>query len=430
MSLDRQKQPEIYPIHSAKVPEVNSFPLQNGLQLYYLNSGAQDVLKIEFLFKAGFRDEKIKGLASVTASMLFEGTGNFTSKEIHENLDHLGVFFETNTGMDFTSVVFFSLRKHLQKLLPLVNEIILNANFPENELKLLLKKRIKSLRVNQKKNEYLARKLFLATLLGKEHPYTQDLNESDYNAISQDQLFSFYRDKLNPGNCIVLVSGKTQSEDLNNIAEHFGNNPLKNTTGIFTGTIPFSSSSQKQNNLIRPKTVQASIRIGKILFTRNHTDYPGFKVLNEILGGYFGSRLMSNIREEKGYTYGIGSALIPSRDFGIFMIATDSKGEMTEKVLEEIYKEINILRKEPVSNDELNRVKNYMLGGFLASLSSPFSQMDKFSTIYESGLDYSFYRRYIEILRNITPEEIQQLAVKYLEPEKLMEAVVGPGDVL
>src|SRR3990167_3355313 len=162
MSLDRQKQPEIYPIHSAKVPEVNSFPLQNGLQLYYLNSGAQDVLKIEFLFKAGFRDEKIKGLASVTASMLFEGTGNFTSKEIHENLDHLGVFFETNTGMDFTSVVFFSLRKHLQKLLPLVNEIILNANFPENELKLLLKKRIKSLRVNQKKNEYLARKLFLA----------------------------------------------------------------------------------------------------------------------------------------------------------------------------------------------------------------------------------------------------------------------------
>ena len=148
-------------------------------------------------------------------------------------------------------------------------------------------------------------------------------------------------------------------------------------------------------------------------------------MLNTILGGYFGSRLMANIREDKGYTYGIGSGLASFVNGGYFAVSTEVGADVTKQTLEEIYKEIAILRKDLVSSNELETVRNYILGHFLRSVDGPFSLADKFKGIWEFGLDYSYFDNYFAAVKTVTPKELRDLANKYLKEEDLIECVVG-----
>jgi predicted Zn-dependent peptidase len=165
--------------------------------------------------------------------------------------------------------------------------------------------------------------------------------------------------------------------------------------------------------------------MGRKLFTRSHPDYFKMMVLNEILGGYFGSRLMRNIREEKGLTYGISSNLFTLQKEGYLLIGTDVKREFTSLTIEEVYKEMNILRTEPVGEEELETVKNYMAGSFAGSLSTPFALADHFKAIYFDGLTYDFYEHYIENILNTSAQQLQDLANQYLTDNSMLVVIAG-----
>ncbi|HRH66403.1 MAG TPA: insulinase family protein, partial [Bacteroidia bacterium] len=171
--------------------------------------------------------------------------------------------------------------------------------------------------------------------------------------------------------------------------------------------------------------VQSAIRIGRRLFNRNHPDYPGMAVLNTVLGGYFGSRLMSNIREDKGYTYGIGSALVSMKQEGYFFISTEVGADVTVPALTEIYKEIDLLKTELVEEEELAMVRNYMRGTFLKGIENAFHLADRFRSLHLHGLGYDYYQKYLEKVRTIQPDEIKALANKYLDSGAFYELVVG-----
>jgi zinc protease len=162
-----------------------------------------------------------------------------------------------------------------------------------------------------------------------------------------------------------------------------------------------------------------------LAINRKHEDFSGLQILNTVLGGYFGSRLMNNIREDKGYTYGIGSGISSLQQAGYLFMATEVGADVCSAALTEIYKEIELLKNEPIGEEELNLVRNYMLGSMLGSLENVFSHADKFKNIYFSGLDYDYYTNYIATVKAITAEDLLAIANKYLTTDHFIEVVIG-----
>jgi predicted Zn-dependent peptidase len=171
--------------------------------------------------------------------------------------------------------------------------------------------------------------------------------------------------------------------------------------------------------------LQTALRIGKILFNKEHEDYIAFTILNTILGDYFGSRLMKNIREDKGFTYGIGSFLSEIRHTGYFIIATEVGKDFTEQTTEEIKKEIDRLQTELISDEELNLVRSYLLGQILKSADGPYATMDLYTAVEQHDMDLEFYNRYIHGIRTITPSELLEMARKYLNWDSFSVISVG-----
>ena len=187
----------------------------------------------------------------------------------------------------------------------------------------------------------------------------------------------------------------------------------------------FEKKPGKDYYLERPDALQSAIRLGQISVNRSHPDFVGIQVLSTILGGYFGSRLMANIREDKGYTYGIGAGLSAFKHTGCFVIASEVGVAVCEAALEEIRKEMTLLQQEPVSAEELDLVRNYILGSFLGSLENTLSHADKFKNIYFSGLGYDYYDRYIKTVKSITSDTLQGLAQQYFNFDDMQRVVVG-----
>ena len=171
--------------------------------------------------------------------------------------------------------------------------------------------------------------------------------------------------------------------------------------------------------------LQSAIRIGKLMFNKTHPDFQSLQVLNTVYGGYFGSRLMSNIREDKGYTYGIGSGLVSLQHGGYFFITTEVGVDVTAKAIKEIYFEMDRLRKEKITTDELQLVKNYLLGTFLRSVDGPFAMADRFKGILNYNLGYDYFDRYIATIRAVSASDLMGLANTYFDKDSMIELVVG-----
>jgi predicted Zn-dependent peptidase len=206
---------------------------------------------------------------------------------------------------------------------------------------------------------------------------------------------------------------------------HFGKGDWGQAKAASKSLVPAMSSTHQKTLVEKSDAIQSAIRVGRILFNKTHPDYFKFQVLNTILGGYFGSRLMANIREDKGYTYGIGSGLNSLLHSGYFFISTEVGADVTTKALDEIHKELKLLREDLVSESELETVRNYILGQFLRSVDGPFALAEKFKAVYEFGLDYSYYDKYFHAVKTVTPAEIRDLANKYFQEKDLIECVAG-----
>jgi len=422
--LDRNKSPQINQIKKIDILRASETKLKNGIPVYHLNAGTQDLVKIELLFPAGMWHQPSPLVGSGASTMLNEGTSKRSAKEIAEMVDYYGAFLHTEITHDFATVGVHSLNKHLPSVLSIIEEIISDSVFPQNEWDVYIKNKQQAFIVNNKKVSFVSRKKFAELLFGNEHPYGHNVIEEDFDKLKREDAYNFYKQNYSAKDAIIVASGNVTDATLQLIEKHFGGiaSPL---------TPPFLEERGKRSEaggqyLIEKKdALQSAIRIGKMLFTKPHTDYPAMQVVNTIFGGYFGSRLMANIREDKGYTYGIGSAIVSFSHAGYFTISTEVGTEVTKDAIKEIYFELNKLQTEKVSESELSLVRNYMLGTFLRSIDGPFALADRFKGIHFSGLSYDYYDRYIETIRTITPEQILELANKYLKKEEMIELVVG-----
>lgn len=425
MTLDRVKAPNYKTIENIAIQKATLNTLHNGIKVYTVDAGSQELTKIEFLFKAGMYYQTQPLLASAANNLLETGTTRYTANQLSDNIDFLGSFFECAVEQDYASLALFSLNKYLDKSLSYVEDIIKNPTFPKDEFDIYLSNKKQKHLVNSEKVSIIARRRYAELIFGEQHPYGRDVKAKDFEQLSIERVKAFYQQFYHYKNCAIIASGKLPSNLIEILNTYFGQDNWGHAQEIIEPSISIHTTQQQKHFIEKKDAIQSAIRIGRLLFNKTHPDYFKFQVLNTILGGYFGSRLMANIREDKGYTYGIGSGLASLGQAGYFYISTEVGADVTKEALKEIYFEIKKLRNELVSDEELETVRNYILGQFLRSVDGPYALADKFKAVWEFGLDYKYFDDYLKAVKSVTPQEIKQLANTYLKEEDLIELVVG-----
>ena len=423
--MDRTIQPEIQPLKNFHIQTPVRTTLPNGIPLTVINAGEQEVVRMDVLFSGGRWQQSQKLQALFTNRMLREGTTKYTAATIAEKLDYYGSWLELSSSSEYAYITVYSLNKYLAKTLEVVESMIKEPLFPQKELQTILDTNIQQYLVNTSKVDFLAHRSLLKSLYGEQHPCGKIVMEEDYYTITPEVLREFYERHYHSGNCSIFLSGKVTDDIISRVTDIFGIPFGQYQLQMPKSSFPFAAIPEKRIFTEREDAMQSAVKMGCTTITREHPDYPKLRVLMTLFGGYFGSRLMSNIREDKGYTYGISAGVVFYPDSGLLIVSTETDNEYVEPLIQEVYHEIDRLHLDPVSAEELRIVRNYMLGEMCRSYESPFSLSDAWIFIATSGLKNDYFARSLQAVNEITPAEIQDLAQRYLCKETLKEVIAG-----
>lgn len=421
---DRKQAPEIVDAvnFDLRLKPAEKFTLKNGVEVYAVNAGAEEVLSLEWVFFAGNWYEEQNLVAATTNFLLRNGTSKRTAFQINEHFEYYGSYLNRSCYNETATITLHCLTKHVKELLPVVKEIITDSVMPLDELNIYKQNMKQRLKVSLKKSDFIASRLIDVYLYGEKHPYGKYSKAEDFDAVDREQLLAHYKKYYQEGKLILFVAGKLPADLPSLLDQYFGDLPNK---AITVEPIAIESTNEKKFRVTNDaEGVQGSIRLARPFPNRHHPDFMKAQVLNALFGGFFGSRLMSNIREDKGYTYGIHSFLQNHIHDTAWMISTEAGKDVCEATIAEVYKEMKDLREELVDEEELLLVRNYMMGGILGDLDGPFQIIARWKNIVLNNLTEQYFYDSLKTIKTISAEELQQLAQKYLRPEDFYELVV------
>jgi predicted Zn-dependent peptidase len=409
-----------------KLPECEKYSLKNGVEVYSIDLGALDTLMVNIIFSAGNCYEEKNLVAGATSHLLKNGTSRRNSFAINEHFEYYGSSLSRSCQNENAEMALHCLGKYAKELLPVMAELLMDSVFPQEELEIFRKNSQQRLSVSLKKSDFVAGRLIDSYLFGKNHPYGRYSSMEDYASLSREHLQAFYEKYYKHGNCFIIVAGKLLPDMKEQLESCFGNLPWKGWKEKDRepehAILP--AGEKKYRVINDQKGVQGSIRIARNFPGRKHSDFQEAGVLNNIFGGYFGSRLMANIREDKGYTYGIYSYLLNHVQESAWMISTEAGRDVCEAAIDEVFKEMNLLCEKIIEEEELQTARNFMVGLILGDLDGPFQVASRWKNIILNGLDENYFDRGIRIIKTIGGEELKELARKYLRPEEFYQLVV------
>jgi predicted Zn-dependent peptidase len=423
-NLDRAVAPPFQSIHHVSLPVIDKIFLDNGIALYAVPEENCDVVKLELVFRAGRWYEPKNLVSDITARMLREGTSQKTAREIADFFDFYGSNFHTESGAETATVSLHCLSKFLAEQLPLVFEVITESNFPEYELRTVINNRQQKLAVDLEKNDVLAYRELVQAVWGSEHPYGRVARTQDFEALTSEELKSFARSHYHAANCFILLAGKFRPSLLSYINNIFGQKNWLGTPVIPNG-FSVVGTPEKDIHIEKSESVQSAIQAGNISLNKKHPDFIPLMVANTIFGGYFGSRLMSNLREDKGYTYGVYSSIVSYPHGSFLNISAEVGKEFRASVFCEIEKEIYRMHHQPVHEEELQTVKNYLSGKILRSIDGAirFSETLKNLILHEQEVHH--IQHLLHKIRHISSEDIVHISRQYLHFEQMYKVSVG-----
>lgn len=400
------------------------FVLNNGIPVYLFSGGSQEVVQLELVFFSGNFYEAKTAVAGLTNSLIRCGTKTRTAFELSEAFDYYGSYFGASCFSETATITLHGLSKYLNKVLPLMRDLLTEATYPENELNIHRKNFKQRLVVNLKKCEFVAGRQIDEMLFGNKHPYGRKIELGDLDDITVEDIRSFYDRYYKNGSCAIFISGWLPNDVQQQLNLALGDLPLQRPDFVIP-ELPLAPATERIVRIENDSSsVQGAIRLATPFPNRHHADFNKAGVLNALFGGFFGSRLMSNIREDKGYTYGIYSFFKANMKQNAWLISTEAGKDVCEAAIEEIYKEMDRLCNEEVEEDELLLVKNYLLGAVLGTLDGPFQILGRWKNIILNNLDENYFSNSIHDIKTVTPAEIKALAQKYLQPENFFELVV------
>ncbi|RVU25786.1 insulinase family protein [Sandaracinomonas limnophila] len=420
--LNRSVPPVSHPIQAVAFPKPKTIELSNGIDLHIISLGDQEVFKLELVFPAGAIFANKPGISGLTAQLMKRGTQSLNSFELNEAFDFYGAYWDISNQLDNSTLTIYSLCKHLPNLLPLVLDILENSLISEAEFTNELEIEVQKNKHNWEKTSFAANQYFRKHLFAND-PYGRISNEQSLRAIEVNDLKLFYENFWKGSKPTIILSGKISNKEIEAVVKSFESLSFKQKTDLKTPELQIGKDQvfyqEKENAL------QTSIRFGKIGVQRTNPDYFKFAVLNTVLGGFFGSRLQKNIREEKGFTYGISSSNVALQRAAYWIVGTDVNKTNANQTIEEINKEIKKLQTELVSEDELSLVKNYLMGSFVGELTQAFEISEKVKIICLENLPNDFYDQFQSQILSCTSKDLIELANTYWEENQFFDIRVG-----
>lgn len=423
--LNRLAPPPTRPLGRVALPLAQVSHLPNGARLHVLPHEAQPVVRLQVVLPAGRWYDPAPGTSLLTARALLEGTRTRSARQIAEEVAFYGASLDCEQGFDRATLTLYCLSRHLGKLLPLVQDVLLNATFPVDELEQIKTRSIQNIRVERQKTSYQASERFARNLYGPQHPYGSVFDENTFRGIRSEAVSQFYNQAYNLARAEIFACGALEDEHLHLINELFSVSapatPLASLPAIATASAPHTDHVTVADSL------QASIRIGRLWPDAKHPNTHQLQVLVKVLGGYFGSRLMKNIREDKGLTYGIYASIAQREHASSCVIGSDVNAANAPVAIEEIHKELRRLQEELIPTDELETVKSYIQGKFLNELGTVFEQADKYRSIVLLGLPSEFHTHFLTEVDSVQPSQLLELAQHYLPPSDFVHVTAGPA---
>lgn len=421
---DRKKGVKVHPIQRLYIPPMDMYTFPNGTRVCEINLGSQDIIKMEIIHPAGRSAEKQKLISRATAALMREGCADKTSAMIAEEIDYHGSSIKTASNMDFSYSILYCLLRYADKGIRLMHEIYTQPTYPEEEIEKFKKLNIQKLKEELSKNEVLTYRHITEEIFGVDHAYGYNSTAEDYNNITREAILNHFNDLYGTDNRIIILSGKITDDIRKEVFRYFGNDFKAAQRPEY---IPVSASKAgRQLHITSNNEHQSALKTGFRLFDKNHPDHSAFFLANTILGGYFGSRLMTSIREESGYTYDIYSNMDQMLYDGCFYISTEAATEYVDPILKEIYHQMDIMKQEPVSPQELKMVKNYLMGNFMNVLDGPVNVSSFVKSMVLIGKQPEDFLTFTDEILEIQPDTIMEMAQKYFLKEKMIEIIVSP----
>jgi zinc protease len=424
--LNRLLPPPTHPLTDLTLPTPTVQHLPNGARLHQLANDAQPVVRLQVVLPAGKRQEAVPGLAQLAARLLTEGTATRSARQIADEVAFYGAALDCEAGPDRATLTLYCLARHLPTLLPLVCEVLAAPTFPEAELQQMKNRIGQSMRVERQKTNFRASEEFNRQLFGEDSPYGRPFDEESLNQRTADELRAFHAATYTPAGAEIILSGDVAALEAAVVAQLGQWQPV---AGVVPASIPTSYvTAEYPKGLVQVPvegSLQASLRVGSRWVSLVEEQTPELLLLVKILGGYFGSRLMRNIREDKGFTYGIQASVVSRELATALVIGTDVKGDSADATRREIAYELERLQTELLGDDELETVKNYTLGKLLGETATVFEQADKYRHILVQGLRPDYYQHLVRQTQAATAADLQALARTYLSPADMLVVVAG-----
>lgn len=418
--VDRSIQPQIVVPSNVKVIPYDATRSPLGVPIYKLDNGGYDVVRISLVFRAGVTQQDQPFLASSTINNITEGTTKHTAAEIADFIDYYGIIYDISVDMDYTIITVCTLKHFFDKALALIEDI-LHPTFPDYELKIYAAKKKQLIAMQRAKIAYVAQENLQNALFGDGNAYGKIYDTAEYDKLSSEKLNRFFQQHYTRENMFVVVSGDSTADDIAKIGGIVDLLPRGTKDTAFTP----QAMLKKDVYLEKAESVQSAIKMGCVLFNKQHPDFIGMQVVAKVLGGYFGSRLIMSLREDKGYTYGIFSNMVNTDATGYFIVAGEVIAAHTDDAVEAVFVEIERLHEELVGEQELTMVKSVMIGEIMRILDGPFGVADVLIENIQNGKDNDNINAIIAEIEGTTAERVRDLTKKYLTRETLSTIIVG-----
>ncbi|MFA8300413.1 MAG: M16 family metallopeptidase [Hyphomicrobiales bacterium] len=422
--MDRKKGVTPKAITDIKLSSPKKLELDNGIPLYITSGGSQEMSKIEIVFEAGSYYQELSGTSYLLGRMMKVGTKSYTSEDIDNIVDGHGALFSAIPEKDSLIVSLTTLNKHLPALMPVLAEVICSCTFPQSEYDQLVNDSIHDLTIDRQKVKNRGFLEFQNYIYGLNSSYRSISNREEYDLLNRDIVVDFYHHHIIPSKCKIFVCGLPDDNIKDVLNKYLGHQWRENI--IIEPSKACAIPVKPDRYYIDiPDAMQSAIIMGSEVPNKNDKYYHEMDVLNTVLGGYFGSRLMANIREDKGYTYGVHSHIVTLKHFSYLYVSTDIAKGYTDLVFDEIYKEFKKLREELISDEELDKVRSNMLGSLLGSIDGSISQGERWRTSISNGVYPEFFEDNIHIINTVKASTLRELANKYLREDQFIEVVTG-----
>lgn len=430
--LDRSRPPEPGRASRAGFPSFALLHLRNGVPLYIVENHGQAYASLQLVLRSGSRnDGSLPGLATFTSELLLSGAGQRTMQQIADDVDYLGAVLDAGAGRDEITVRLGVLTRFLPQALEIMADVVLRPTFPSDELSRERRQSIASLKQSQSDPNYLAAIQFRRELF-RGNPYGTEVEgtEESLKSIRREDCVRFHQQHFTPGNAFFVAAGDVNPDALLAM--------LNEKFGDWEGAAPEEGEFPEPTPAATPRTViihragsvQSALQVGALAINRNHPEYIPLAIVNTLLGGYFNSRINHNLREVNGFTYGARSAVDAPLHMGTISISTSVRTEVTAPALREIFKELKQIATQPVTEEELAMVKNYVIGSQALQIETPGQVASFVKAVALYGLPATYFDSFPDEVRLLDAEQLLQVAARFLQPERMTIIITGDATAI